>query len=63
MRIETDRGMNVFTRALAALAGVSALRWCVSNPCDYCAPYENVVFGTNATTRSRRFHRGCDLLP
>lgn len=57
---ESNRGRNVFAKALYTLAGVSALRWVTSgSPCPLCDPLEGRTFSPQSIPQCP-LHQGCE---
>lgn len=57
---ETNRGRNIFAKALYSLAGVSLLRWVASgNACELCTPLDGRTFSP-ASIPECPLHRGCE---
>jgi len=57
---ETNRGRNVFSKALYIVAGVSMLRWVTSGGgCPLCSPYDGRTFSPQ-NVPSCPLHKGCE---
>lgn len=57
---ETNRGRNVFAKALYTLAGVSVLRWAASSSaCELCVPLDGRTFSPQSIPECP-LHRGCE---
>lgn len=57
---ETNRGRNVFAKALYSLAGVSVLRWVTSgSACPLCEPLDGRTFSPDSIPQCP-LHRGCE---
>jgi HK97 family phage portal protein len=57
---ETNRGRNVFAKALYTLAGVSVLRWVLNGEgCELCQPLDGRTFSPQSIPECP-LHRGCE---
>lgn len=59
---ESQKGINVFSKALYILAGVATLRWVTSGPCDYCSPLEGRTFPADSDHAHPPIHQGCKCM-